>query len=65
MQPRDLVFAYVQSWMEGNPPYQGINWTSGIEQALRVISVATAFSIIGVHHLKQEERARLAVLFGS
>ena len=62
---RDLVFAYLQSWMEGNPPYRGINWISGIEQALRVISVATAFSITGVNHLKNEERARLSQFFSA
>ena len=36
----ELVVALVRSWMDGNPPFRGLNWSSGIELALRVISVA-------------------------
>jgi hypothetical protein len=60
-----LVFDYVHSWMEGNPPFRGINWVSSIEQALRVISVAIAFSIIGVDHLTSEERKQLSGFFAT
>jgi hypothetical protein len=29
----------VSSWMAANPPYTGINWTSGIEAASRILSL--------------------------
>ena len=30
----------VLSWMDTNPPFTGINWTSGIEAALRLVTLA-------------------------
>ncbi len=33
------VWSILAGWMAANPPYQGINWNSGIEAASRVISV--------------------------
>jgi uncharacterized heparinase superfamily protein len=62
---RDLVYQFVCSWMEGNPPYRGINWVSCIEIGLRAISVALAFSVIGVAHLKREERVKLSRFFAA
>jgi len=43
-----LVAGVMKSWMAGNPPFRGPSWISGIELALRVISVAVALSITGV-----------------
>lgn len=43
-----LLAGMIRSWMAGNPPFRGPSWISGIEVALRVISVAVALSIIGV-----------------
>ena len=37
--PLDAALA---SWREANPPFQGLAWASGIELALRVVSVAFA-----------------------
>jgi hypothetical protein len=31
--------AIVRSWMIANPPFKGINWTSGIEAASRILSL--------------------------
>jgi hypothetical protein len=31
--------AIITSWMAANPPYRGINWTSGIEAASRILSL--------------------------
>jgi Heparinase II/III-like protein/Heparinase II/III N-terminus len=56
----ELVAGVVRSWMGGNPPFRGPNWGSGIELALRLISVALSLSIIGVAAL--DEEARRAVL---
>ena len=49
----ELVPALIRSWMDGNPPFRGPNWSSGIELALRVISVSLALSIIGVERLDE------------
>jgi hypothetical protein len=49
--------------MDANPPFSGINWVSCIELALRLISVATAFSIVGLAHLTAEQRAGLSRFF--
>ena len=52
-----MVGGLVRSWMEGNHPFRGLNWSSGIELALRVISVALcSLSIIGVERLDEESR---------
>ncbi len=42
----DTAFAILQGWMDANPPYQGINWTNGIEAATRLVSVFTLLSCI-------------------
>ena len=52
----NLIAGVVQSWMEGNPPFRGPNWCSGIELGLRLISVALSLSIIGVANLDEETR---------
>jgi hypothetical protein len=46
-----LLAGMTSSWMAGNPPFRGPSWISGIELALRLISVALALSIIGVDRL--------------
>jgi uncharacterized heparinase superfamily protein len=37
----------VLSWMEANPPFQGINWVSGIELSLRLVSLAVVSASVG------------------
>jgi len=61
----DLANGIVRSWMHGNHPFRGINWSSGIELALRVISVAISFSIIGVERLDEENRQALLKFFAA
>jgi uncharacterized heparinase superfamily protein len=48
--------------MAGNPPFRGPSWISGIELALRIISVAVALSINGVDSLDSVTR-RAALRF--
>jgi hypothetical protein len=62
---RDLVSAILFSWIEGNRPYRGVNWMSPIELALRAISVAIAFSVIGIDHLDALEKAHLHRFFAA
>ncbi|MCC2098004.1 MAG: alginate lyase family protein [Hyphomicrobiales bacterium] len=38
------AMAWIGSWMAANPPYRGVNWSSGIEIALRAASVALVFA---------------------
>jgi len=37
----------LESWMHANPPFEGINWASGLEAASRVLSLLVAFSLMG------------------
>jgi len=47
----------VLSWMDANPPFTGVNWTSGIELALRLVSIGVVVAGAG-HALTPEESAR-------
>lgn len=38
-EARTLAFTLIDSWMTANAPFGGINWTSGIEAASRIVSV--------------------------
>ena len=57
---RDWCLATLASWMECNPPYQGVNWCSGIELALRAVSVTLTVSLLGKESIPAEMSARLA-----
>lgn len=37
---RELGLALLRAWAAANPPYRGVNWVSGIELALRLVSIA-------------------------
>lgn len=37
----------IESWIDANPPFKGINWISGIELALRVVSILLTVGLIG------------------
>jgi hypothetical protein len=39
MRARDTGLSIISSWMEANPPYRGVNWISGIELSLRLVSI--------------------------
>jgi Heparinase II/III-like protein/Heparinase II/III N-terminus len=41
---RELAFAVVASWASVNPPYRGVNWKSGIELALRLVSLVVVLA---------------------
>jgi hypothetical protein len=55
----DFAAAEIMDWIEANPPYLGINWTSGIELALRAVSVLTATRMLGPDAFS--DRARSAI----
>jgi hypothetical protein len=48
----------LSSWMEANPPFQGVNWSSGIELALRLVSLTVVVACIG-DHLSEGSRRQI------
>lgn len=41
-----LCFSHIESWINNNPPYKGINWLSGIELSCRLVSMISVFSLL-------------------
>ncbi|MBL1421535.1 MAG: heparinase II/III family protein, partial [Alphaproteobacteria bacterium] len=39
--------AEIESWIDANPPYKGVNWASTIELSLRIVSMLTVIGLIG------------------
>jgi hypothetical protein len=60
-----LVLGIISSWMQGNPPYRGVNWVSGVELALRAISVAVALSIIGLEEIEKADLVDIERFFAA
>jgi hypothetical protein len=55
------IVSLIESWIDGNPLYQGINWASGIELALRQISWLWALRFInGSESLTAETKKKIA-----
>lgn len=54
----------VEGWMEANPPYEGINWTNGIEAATRVVVALFVNSVLG-ELAPAPFQARLAQFIGA
>lgn len=59
-EDRDFTIAVLTSWLEANPPFQGVNWSSGIELALRIVNILAAVSLLGAETLDQKLRDRIA-----
>src|SRR5262249_51349114 len=53
---RETALAIIGSWATANPPYRGVNWTSGIELALRLVSIALVVAAVGPSGLNADER---------
>ncbi|EIC23468.1 heparinase II/III family protein [Thiorhodovibrio frisius] len=51
----------IASWYEANPPFRGLGWNSGIELALRAITLLITASLCG-SHLSEPTVARLRAL---
>jgi len=62
---QNFIIDTIFSWMEGNRPYLGINWASGIEIALRAISVGLTISILGIERLDEGQRIQLERFFSA
>lgn len=59
-EPARFCLKILDEWMEANPPFKGINWVSGIELALRTISILTVLSFIDPELISRQQHARLA-----
>lgn len=46
-EPIATIEAAIASWHATNPPFRGVGWASGIEVALRAISLVLAVSLVG------------------
>lgn len=41
------ALASIESWIDANEPFKGVNWVSGIELALRVVSILLTIGLVG------------------
>jgi hypothetical protein len=60
-----LVLDIIFSWMQGNRPYCGVSWISGVELALRAISVAVALSIVGLEKIEKADLIHIERFFAA
>ena len=58
-------FKAIFDWADVNPPFRGVNWNSGIELALRAISILAVASLLGPDMLSPEQRDRLATIINA
>jgi heparinase II/III-like protein len=49
----------IESWIDANPPFCGVNWASGIELALRLVSLLVVLGLIGSERLRPEQRRKI------
>jgi hypothetical protein len=54
---RQMALAALDGWAAANPPYRGVNWVSGLELALRLLSIALVVTAADPATLRIEERA--------
>jgi uncharacterized heparinase superfamily protein len=61
-EPRQVALAIVSSWVMANPPYRGVNWKSGIELALRLVSLTLFIAAVGPATLSVERRVMIRAM---
>jgi len=49
------VFSQLKDWMEENPPYYGVNWTSPLEASIRIVFWIITLSFIGNYRYLEKE----------
>ncbi|MGB4100928.1 MAG: alginate lyase family protein [Alphaproteobacteria bacterium] len=59
----DSALAYycideIIGWIDQNPPHLGVNWASGIELALRAVSILVVTTLVG-EYLTPEQRGKI------
>lgn len=58
------IEAAINSWHSANPPFRGVSWASGIEVALRAISLIVTLDLAG-ESLVEESRGRVAQILAA
>jgi uncharacterized heparinase superfamily protein len=58
-----IVWEIWDSWYDANPPFQGISWVTGVNIALRVVSLLMTVSL--VHVPRPEMRMRVRALLNA
>jgi len=53
----ERVWRDIVSWVEVNPPLFGINWSSPLEVAIRLISWGMALDLVGAHGARDDDAA--------
>jgi hypothetical protein len=53
------AMSWIRSWMDSNPPWRGVHWISGIEIALRIVSVTLLIAARSDSGMSDEDRKRL------
>jgi uncharacterized heparinase superfamily protein len=56
----DLALDLIERWIDDNPPYKGINWVSGIELALRAVSILLTIGIVGRENIPMPLARKIA-----
>ncbi|MFO1242192.1 MAG: heparinase II/III family protein [Rickettsiales bacterium] len=46
----------IESWIDANPPYMGVNWGSGIELAFRTVSILIVVSLLGEYMSEAQQQ---------
>ena len=59
------TFRTIASWMAANPPYRGINWASGIELSLRLVSFALLLAAVSPPDMEPDERIMMRRLIAA
>lgn len=54
----NFCISEIESWIDNNPPYSGINWASGIELAMRLTTIFFVTSLAG-EHVTQVQREKI------
>ena len=55
----------IESWIDANPPFRGVNWASGIELALRMVSLLVVLGLIGTHRASPAQRRKIRSCFAA
>ena len=49
----------LESWIDANPPFKGVNWASGIELACRIVSILVVTSLLKESIFTETQRQKL------
>jgi hypothetical protein len=64
LDARNFALELIASWLDSNPPFRGVNWSSGIELAVRIANILAALSLLGSESLPADLGRRLSESLG-